>query len=297
MVKIDKSIRKIHNIPRECDERYLTLDNEGGRVLSQAGICYAGISKLVMGYQVCVGVPIKRHMVIFTNAGHGYIAHRQYEYRVKAGDIITVPAGTEVIYGVEGAKWNIVWFYLTPIERWQQLQARGIWSEHSDAIQRIDTVMEWTMEELQALSHSAGDINLADKYSELLLTLLTDSFGITPGAEYENEINVRLNDMLSVVQNSLNCKWSLADMASEIKLTPITLQRMIKKRFNTTAHQLLISLRMRQAEIILRNSEYPLKIIAEQVGYSDEFSFASAFKSIHSIAPGTYRRRLHEKYL
>jgi AraC-like DNA-binding protein len=151
------------------------------------------------------------------------------------------------------------------------------------------------MEELQALSHGAGDINLADKYSDLLLTLLTDSFGITPGAGYESEINVRLHEMLYIVQNSLNCKWSLADMASEMKLTPITLQRMIKKRFNITAHQLLISFRMRQAEIMLRNSEYPLKVIAEQVGYSDAFIFSSAFRRIHGISPGMYRRRLTDK--
>jgi AraC-like DNA-binding protein len=291
MVKIDKSIRKIHNIPIECNERFLVLDNEGGQALRQVGVSYAGVSKLVAGYQVCGGLPLQRHMVIFTNSGQGYVATSQHEYRVNAGEIIIVPVGGEVIFGVEGTHWDITWFYLHPIDCWRQLQTRGIWLEQTELIQRINMVMEWTMAELQALSHDAGDINLADKYSKLLIVLLTSSFGIIPSVGADSEINIRLNELLYNVQNSLNYKWSLAQMATEIKLTPITLQRLIKKRFNTTAHQLLIDFRMRQAEIMLKNSGYPLKVIADQLGYSDEFIFSTAFRHYHNISPGAYRKR------
>jgi AraC-like DNA-binding protein len=290
MVKIDKNIRKIHKIPSGCYERYLALNNAGGRCLHQAGVGYAGISELVAGYQICNGEPLPRHMVIFTNAGHGYIATRQREYRVSAGELIVVPAGSEVIFGIEDVKWDIVWFYLKPIERWQQLQARGIWLRETELMDKINRVSEWVMNELQAIEHGAGEISLAEKYSELLLALITSSFGMIPGVD-EDALNTRLNEMVYKIQNSLNRKWSIKNMALEMKLTPITLQRLIKKRFNTTARQLLISLRMKQAEVMLKNSGYPLKIIAEQLGYSDEFIFSSAFRRHHGISPGAYRRR------
>ncbi|MCF6176300.1 MAG: AraC family transcriptional regulator [Victivallaceae bacterium] len=289
-MKIDKNIRKIHKIPSLCRERYLVLDNEGGDILVQAGINHAGISELVAGYQICDGEPLQRHMVIFTNAGHGYIATRQREYRVSAGELLIVPAGDEVIFGVEGAKWDIVWFYLKPIERWQQLQARGIWLCKTELIEKINRVSEWVLNEFQALEHGAGDVSLAEKYSELLLALMTTSFGMISGIA-NSILNLRLNELVYKIQQSLNKKWSIEVMAAEMKLTPITLQRLIKKRFNTTARQLLIGFRMKQAELMLKNSGYPLKIIAEQLGYSNEFVFSSAFRRHHGISPGAYRGR------
>lgn len=289
MVKIDKNIRKIHNIPIECNERFLPLDTDGGRALRQFGVTYAGVSKLVKGYQICSGFPPQRHMVILSNAGQGYVATRQAEYQVGAGEIIIVPAGLEVIFGVEGEHWDITWFYLQHSDCWHQLQTRGVWLDQTELVPRIDMVMEWTMVELQALSHGAGELMLADKYSKLLIALLTSSFGIVPGGGYDSEINIRLNEMFYKIQNSLSRKWLLAQMATEMKLTPITLQRLIKKRFNTTAHQLLIGFRMGQAEIMLKNSSYPLKVVAEQLGYRDEFIFSSAFKACRGISPKKYR--------
>jgi AraC-like DNA-binding protein len=48
--------------------------------------------------------------------------------------------------------------------------------------------------------------------------------------------------------------------------------------------------RMTAAGRLLLSGDAPLRVVAEQVGYSAEFAFAKAFKREYGIAPGRYRR-------
>ncbi|MDT0347042.1 AraC family transcriptional regulator [Streptomyces litchfieldiae] len=48
--------------------------------------------------------------------------------------------------------------------------------------------------------------------------------------------------------------------------------------------------RMTLAARLLRDSEAPVRSVAERVGYSSEFAFAKAFKREFGLAPGRYRR-------
>ncbi|MDX3228117.1 AraC family transcriptional regulator [Streptomyces sp. ME19-01-6] len=52
--------------------------------------------------------------------------------------------------------------------------------------------------------------------------------------------------------------------------------------------------RMTLAARLLRESELPLRAVAERAGYTSEFAFAKAFKREYGVAPGGYRRRGQE---
>lgn len=51
--------------------------------------------------------------------------------------------------------------------------------------------------------------------------------------------------------------------------------------------------RMTTAARLLRDSDIPLRAIAERTGYATEFAFAKAFKREFGTAPGQYRNRVH----
>jgi AraC family transcriptional regulator of arabinose operon len=46
---------------------------------------------------------------------------------------------------------------------------------------------------------------------------------------------------------------------------------------------------MDQAKMLLTNTSYPLKIIADKLDYSDEFVFSNAFKRKFGISPKDFR--------
>ncbi|MFD0576593.1 helix-turn-helix domain-containing protein [Dactylosporangium darangshiense] len=48
--------------------------------------------------------------------------------------------------------------------------------------------------------------------------------------------------------------------------------------------------RMTLAARLLRDSDAPLRVVAQRVGYASEFAFAAAFKRRFGIAPGRFRR-------
>lgn len=52
--------------------------------------------------------------------------------------------------------------------------------------------------------------------------------------------------------------------------------------------------RMTRAARLLRETELPLRAVAERTGYASEFAFAKAFKREYGVAPGGYRRRGQE---
>lgn len=52
-----------------------------------------------------------------------------------------------------------------------------------------------------------------------------------------------------------------------------------------------IRARMHWAGELLKNSRQPIKRIAWQVGYADQFYFSRLFKSVHGLSPSHYRKQ------
>ena len=51
-----------------------------------------------------------------------------------------------------------------------------------------------------------------------------------------------------------------------------------------------LNLKMDAAKDSLRNSEKPVRLIARELGYEDEFYFSRIFKTYEGISPLTYRK-------
>ena len=84
--------------------------------------------------------------------------------------------------------------------------------------------------------------------------------------------------------------WTVATLAAEAGLSRAPFAR----RFTTLLGQPPLSYltwwRMTTAARLLRESDAPLRIIAQQAGYSSEVALAAAFKRQYGLTPGRYRR-------
>ncbi|MGP4110761.1 AraC family transcriptional regulator [Streptomyces sp. 4N509B] len=85
--------------------------------------------------------------------------------------------------------------------------------------------------------------------------------------------------------------WTVAALATRAGLSRAAFAR----RFAATVGQpplgYLTWWRMTTAARLLRETDTPLRVVAERCGYGSEFAFAKAFKRAHGAAPGQYRRR------
>lgn len=83
---------------------------------------------------------------------------------------------------------------------------------------------------------------------------------------------------------------TLSKMASHAGLSIWYLARLFKKNTGISFGEYLRNLRIKKAEILLRDTLLSIKEIAAAVGYKHVSDFDHHFKSTHNMRPGEYRR-------
>ncbi|OGV54772.1 MAG: hypothetical protein A2017_16075 [Lentisphaerae bacterium GWF2_44_16] len=282
------NILKISNIPKTCRERYLNLDCEEAAALSSCGIHFSGVSYLRRAYQVGNPNPSESHMVIFTKSGEGYLHTRENKYALKRNSVITVPAGYSSMFGVKNDDWKILWFYMRSLPRWQKLSEQGIKLSDTGMMPDIENSMEAYLAESR--SENGTPSRAASLHAELICIYLNRALKIS---DQPSEIQIRsLENIWKLVRDNPEKKWTLQEFASVLNISPSTFQRLVKRYYSTSTWQKVIQIRMEQAKMTLLNTDYPLKIIAEKLGYADEFVFSNAFKKFYGIFPRHYKEKI-----
>ena len=83
-----------------------------------------------------------------------------------------------------------------------------------------------------------------------------------------------------------------ADLAGLACLSKYHFARAFKESFQTTPHQYVLKCRIEHASSLLRNTDFPISIIAEQCGFSSASRFSKVFSNLQGISPNRYRYRL-----
>ncbi len=92
---------------------------------------------------------------------------------------------------------------------------------------------------------------------------------------------------------------SLQDLANALHCNERKLQRLFKAKLRIGPMEYLIQVRMNHAQEMLLNTNLPLKVIAESVGYGDSYYFSRAFKKHCGVSPLHFRqnRRISASYM
>lgn len=288
MEKRFNNILKIRNIPQNCIERYLNLEVGEAAAMTSSGIFYSGISFLRRGYQMGRPTPSVSHMVIFTTSGEGYLATSENEYILTEKSLIVVPAEHACMFGVKDDDWKILWFYMNPHIHWNSLIERGISFSYTDLCERIGNSMEAYLSEFGSPGTTPG--RAAELHAKLIAIYLDRALGISEISD-DQEMKNSLEKLWKSVRDNVEEKWTLEQLSSKLNVSASTFQRLVKKYYSTTAWQKVIEIRMEQARIMLLNTNYPLKVIAEKLGYADEFVFSNAFKRFYGTFPRFYKKQ------
>ena len=108
-----------------------------------------------------------------------------------------------------------------------------------------------------------------------------------------NEIQ-RLHHAKAILNQTLHNPPSLLNLAKEIGLNDFKLKRGFREVFGTTVLGYVQSLRLEQAQRLLRDTNLTVAEIASQVGYESIGHFRYLFKRQFGITPREYRQ---QKYL
>jgi AraC-like DNA-binding protein len=102
----------------------------------------------------------------------------------------------------------------------------------------------------------------------------------------------RKHDLIDYIHDNIGNELALADLAGLACLSKYHFARAFKESFQTTPHQYVLKCRIEHASRLLRNTDFPISIIAEQCGFSNASRFSKVFSNLQGISPNRYRYRL-----
>lgn len=152
------------------------------------------------------------------------------------------------------------------------MQAEDVYTQ----IQRIDGA-EPSYESLQ--QHFAA-IRLA--YSKICRHVM----------EQRSSRNIELLDNIRMMlqKDFADKALCLDEAADRLRVSKVYLSQFFKDQTGINFSDYLEQLRMEQAKHLLRNSDYAIQEIADQVGYASSNTFCRAFKRLHGVSATVYQK-------
>lgn len=96
--------------------------------------------------------------------------------------------------------------------------------------------------------------------------------------------------VFDVIERRYQEPISLADVAAEVALTAGHLTTVVRRKTGRTVQQWLAQRRMRQARLLLTETDLTVAAISRRVGYPDASYFIKRFRADHQVTPAQWRR-------
>lgn len=101
----------------------------------------------------------------------------------------------------------------------------------------------------------------------------------------------KVRDSLNYIEENLNSKIDLDDLAKKAYLSKYHYHRIFHKLSGESVSRYITRRRMEKAAEELARTEKPIIDIALEYQYASQESFSRAFLKIYGLTPGKYRRR------
>ncbi|MFH4853717.1 AraC family transcriptional regulator [Vibrio diabolicus] len=257
------------------------IDHSRVLALEERGIVQCGIATCRDFFSV-YRKNQKKHMLLYTVRGKGWLESGACRYDLEPGSLITVPAGVENGFGMEEELWQIAWLFLAPDRVWPMIE--------SNINYQLTSAPEVMYACIQTLLRS---INLPIDYGgavgahsvaqlELMLNM--------PPSESISRSQLRLRRVFDLVQRQLHKDWSVEQVAALYPCSEPHLHRQTQKQFGRSPMAHLTRMRMEYAARLLRSTEWPIQHIGEIVGYPTSANFSTRFKAWSSMTPREFRK-------
>ncbi|MCZ7648139.1 MAG: AraC family transcriptional regulator [Planctomycetota bacterium] len=255
--------------------------------LRELGAIHAGLSDLRGEYWM--GRPNPGfHLLLYTLGGRGRLTLPAGRRWLEPGDLFLAGARAPYHYAAAKSGWRILWFHFREGVAWEELRGGAARVRQGFFMARLEAAMEgWFFESVRegpAAAHAAG------LYVRLLVQYLRRELESHDDPR-RRELRARLFALWEHVERDLARPWSVAELAARMHCSPGHLHRLCLAQQDLTPRRAIARLRIQRAQELLAGTPFPLKQIAAQVGYANEFAFSNAFKREMGLSPKAYRAR------
>jgi len=102
----------------------------------------------------------------------------------------------------------------------------------------------------------------------------------------------RLNRVQDYIEAHLDDRLTLTELAGVACLSPYHFSRSFKQARGVGLHHYVMQRRLERAKTLMRRTNEPLALIAQEVGFADQSHLNSAFRREIGVTPGRFRAAL-----
>ena len=211
------------------------------------------------------------------------------DYLLQAGDWMFIPAMTEhSYYNVKSGVFKKYWAHF---ELYPDLSLF-----HSlNLPYKVNVGIKGEVFKLfKKLERSSQSNKVTDKLTvkSCLLSLLNEFVKASSvgNVEIRNHGSVRLNDVLSFINDNLSCDLSVSLLADKYFTHPNHFIRAFKEKTGYTPANYVKQKRLEKAKQLLENTELSIFEISEMIGINDISHFSRDFKTFYGLSPLKYRK-------
>ncbi|MCD8318496.1 MAG: AraC family transcriptional regulator [Paraprevotella sp.] len=235
-------------------------------------------------------------VLIYCVEGEGWFELDGRRYDVRANQFFILPKYKAHVYGSKaGNPWTIYWIHfdgakaayfsmgfdkphdISPAEHSRIQERLGLFEEiYSSVSSGYDK--NYMLYATTSLFHFLGSMKYLGEYRECHVT------------EVQRKQDV-VQRAVHFMQENLNKKLSLSDIAREVKLSPSYFSNVFEGRTGTPPLRYLGCLRMQEACRYLDFTDLKISQISPLVGYEDSLYFSRQFTKYMGISPSEYKAK------
>jgi len=209
---------------------------------------------------------------------------------VRAPCVITQWPGEPLSYGPSGehATWDECYVIYSGAMKGRLIEAGFIREGNPVWPIRNLPAVRAHLKELEQLTQSAMPESVVDRVDRVWERILLETLLTTP--EPASEAETMIHDVVAKLRENLAAPFDMDKLAAGQGVSVPTFRRRWLAVMKTPPARYLQELRMQEASRMLVETRLPVKQIARDVGYDDEFHFSRRFRSHAGMAPSDYRR-------
>ncbi len=104
-----------------------------------------------------------------------------------------------------------------------------------------------------------------------------------------------IKEAVVYIQQNYHREITVDEVANFCKLNRSYFSRKFKETMGCTPQEFLIHQRLTNAADLMQRTDLPVKVIAAQCGYTNQFNFSQAFKKCYGLPPREWRRKYDSK--
>lgn len=230
----------------------------------------------------------------YIKKGCGFIRTYGREYKLVPGHLYLVPPGGNFAYGcIEDLQ--IWWLHFTAT-LFSCINLFNYLPYEVDIVPHGISQIEKPLLRLIEI-HKNEAVKDQMEYSGILLQFLSMFFK-DPDADHlsqSQKAQARFLPVLRYIEDHLGEKMPVETLAKMVSYEKSHFSTVFSAVFGSPPSKYIMRKRIEQAQLVLRQSDVKLEILAGQLGFGDAFHFSKAFKRITGISPSNYREMRSEE--